>query len=55
MKGLINHKNWPKNYRLAYNDKDKHQNLLGGISSTEVRLRVKNDIGIYGLVTPSVI
>ena len=52
---LLEHENWPKNYKIAYQQHRGHENLLGGISSTEVRLRVKNGIGISGLVTPNVI
>ncbi len=44
VKTLINHSNWPKNYKLAYKGDEK--NLLGGISSTEVRKRVKKQQGI---------
>lgn len=51
----MTHPNWPKNYKLVYGDDDNPNNLLGGISSTKVRKRVLNGIGISGLVTPSVV
>ena len=51
----MSHKNWPKKYKLAYGQDKRHKNLLGGISSTEVRHKVKTGVGICGLVTHSVI
>jgi len=44
---------WPKNYCLV--GKEKEMSLFGAISSEEVRSRIKNNTGIFGLVTPSVI
>jgi nicotinic acid mononucleotide adenylyltransferase len=52
---ILNHENWPKNYQMGYGASKKHPNLLGGISSTEVRTRVKNGVGIQGLVTSSLV
>jgi nicotinic acid mononucleotide adenylyltransferase len=49
------HANWPKNFKLAYGSNEKHKNLLGGIRTSEVRSRIKDGLGISGLVTPSVI
>jgi nicotinic acid mononucleotide adenylyltransferase len=40
---------------MGYGASKKHPNLLGGISSTEVRTRVKNGVGIQGLVTSSLV
>lgn len=50
---LMKSDNWPKSSRLA--PLGSAENLLGGISSTEVRYRVKHGVGVAGLLTPSVI
>ena len=52
---LLEHPNWPKNYRLAYDEAKLHKNLLGGIMTNEVKMRLSNGLGISGLVTPSVV
>ncbi len=44
---------WPKNFCLV--GKEQKMSLFGAISSEEVRSRIKNNTGIFGLVTPSVI
>lgn len=44
--------NWPVKHRQVY---AKQPSLLGGISSTEVRQRVKANVGAVGLATPSVL
>ena len=52
---IFQHSNWPVKFHMGYGTSRRHPNLLGGISSTEVRSRVKNGIGIQGLVTPGLL
>ena len=49
----IGKEEWPKNCCVV--GIENGMSLFGAISSTEVRSRISRNIGIYGLVTPSVI
>ena len=52
-KDLLQHSNWPKNCCLVGTESD--ESLLGAVSATEVRRRVKSGMGIVGLVSNSVL
>jgi nicotinic acid mononucleotide adenylyltransferase len=51
----MEHANWPKNFKLAYDTNDVSKKILGCMMTEEIRERQRDCIGIEGLVTPSVI
>jgi len=48
-KKIRSHENYPKNEPIVVKE---DASLVGMISSTEIRRKVKENFGIFGLVTP---
>ena len=52
---LMKHKNWPKQYKVAFGSQETHKNVLGSVLSSELYERINQNLGIFGLTPTQVI